>query len=219
MPSGAQHKPWVEQECAPRRAPKHRLGRVAVAGWARCCAGVPISGQSEYGEACETSADCNPDSATTCLTLEDGDRVCSHRCVDGGECELSFCCGDGYCYPPDEPVCASNPECSGDDDCEGCCSEEGVCLPESAAECGGTTDPVSNDEDDASDGEVGDSGNASEGGGAIIGEGPGLIERPSSGSSASSCSTSTAKVSAPASPLPLVLALLCGLSLVAARRR
>ena len=58
-----------------------------------------------FGAECSDSEQCDPSVATTCLTTEQGERICSRRCFVDTECGEGFCCDDPsdtgalFCHP------------------------------------------------------------------------------------------------------------------------
>ena len=62
---------------------------------------IPTQG---FGDSCDASSDCDPSTATTCLTTDDG-RICSHRCVQASDCGNGYCCAESFCYPSGDSVC------------------------------------------------------------------------------------------------------------------
>jgi hypothetical protein len=61
-------------------------------------------GFAGFGEACETTGDCDPRVATACLNT-DGGRICSKRCAAESECGGGFCCAFDFCYPTGDGQC------------------------------------------------------------------------------------------------------------------
>ncbi|MEO1266924.1 MAG: hypothetical protein AAFX99_02435 [Myxococcota bacterium] len=126
---------------------------------------TPIPGQAGYGDPCETSLDCDPDRAPTCLTLEDGGgRICSYRCTDGAVCGADACCAEGFCTPDSQAICEAAP---GPMDCV----EGGGTCPDGGFDGGGVVD---GDTDHDRPGEVSEPGPSMEssgiqGGGCRVG--------------------------------------------------
>ena len=94
---------------------------------------------SDFGDACTSTGDCNPDNSTVCLTTDDG-RICSKRCDEASECGAGFCCAEDFCYPSGDSACEGEiPEgevCTDDRDCGFGCCIDGEC-----GECEDDNDP------------------------------------------------------------------------------
>lgn len=67
------------------------------------------------GQPCETSEQCDNETATTCIATEGEEKICSKRCFADEECGPGFCCddptGEGslFCYPSEGGGSCINP--------------------------------------------------------------------------------------------------------------